>query len=194
MVFPYATPRCTDSSADWTDSALVALFLARNASVSPPPEKKEKVEDSAVWMMDPWWLNKRTLNDEVVLSRSHKLAGPYLTKANENLDENRNTRIVPSDPAAIDPPFMARRVAVQKSRYTIFGNARDGLTRLRSEPGSRIVKITVAQEKADRMRADLLTLGMSDTGVYPGLHGLSRNSLVIASGHGLQIRRGELAF
>jgi hypothetical protein len=62
---------------------------------------------------------------------------------------------------------------VQKSRFTIFGHAREGLTRLRGEADSRILKITVAGEKADRMRADLLTLGMSETEVYPDLHGLS---------------------
>jgi hypothetical protein len=144
----------------------------------PPPAKgeeveEEKVEDSAVWMLDPWWLNKTTLNNDVVLSPNHKLAGPYLTEANKKLDENRNTRIIPRDPATIDPPFMARRVAVQKSRFTIFGHLHDGLTRLRSELNSRIVKITVAGEKSNRMRADLLTLGMSDTGVYPDLHGLA---------------------
>jgi FRG domain len=158
---------------DWTDSALVALFFALNSPVKAPVKKKEKVEDSAVWMLDPWWLNKTILNDDVVLSPNHKLAGAYLTEANGQLDENRNTRIIPRDPAAIDPPFIARRVAVQKSRFTIFGHARDGLIRLRDNPNSRIVKITVAREKADRMRADLLTLGMSDTGVYPDLHGLS---------------------
>jgi hypothetical protein len=157
---------------DWTDSALVALFFALNSPVKPPAEEEE-VEDSAVWMLDPWWLNKTTLNDDVVLSPNHRLAGAYLTDANGQLDENRNTRIIPRDPVAIDPPFIARRVAVQKSRFTIFGHARDGLTRLTGEPNSRIVKITVAQEKANRMRADLLTLGMSDTGVYPDLHGLS---------------------
>jgi hypothetical protein len=63
--------------------------------------------------------------------------------------------------------------AVQKSRITIFGHARDALTRLRAEANSRTIKITVARENADRMRADLLTLGMTDTGGYPDLHGLS---------------------
>lgn len=158
---------------DWTDSALVALFFALNSPVESLAKKEEKVEDSAVWMLDPWWLNKTILNNDVVLSPNHKLASTYLTEANKQLDENRNTRIIPRDPAAIDPPFIARRVAVQKSRFTIFGHARDGLTRLRDEPNARIVKITVAREKANRMRADLLTLGMSDTGVYPDLHGLS---------------------
>jgi hypothetical protein len=158
---------------DWTDSALVGLFFALNSPVRPPSIVEEKIEDAAVWMLDPWWLNKTVLDDDVVLSPSHRLAGSYLTRANKQLDEKRNTRIVPRDPAAIDPPFIARRIAVQKSRFTIFGHARDGLTRLRSEANSRIVRITVDKERVNRMRADLFTLGLSDTGVYPDLRGLS---------------------
>jgi hypothetical protein len=42
MVFPHETLRCTDSSTDWTDSALFALFFALNSPVKPPAKKKDQ--------------------------------------------------------------------------------------------------------------------------------------------------------
>jgi hypothetical protein len=155
---------------DWSDSALVALFFALHST----SQCKEESQDAVVWMLDPWWLNKTVLNTETVLMPDHPAAGQYLTKLYSQLDENRNSLITPQDPIAIDPPFIARRIAVQRSRFTIFGHARDGLMRLRSREGSRIAKITLAEESADRMRADLLTLGVSDTSIYPDLQGLSK--------------------
>jgi hypothetical protein len=160
---------------DWTDSALVALFFALNSTVQPTAEvdTRRKSEDAAVWMLDPWWLNQKVLNDSIVLSPKASAARAYLAETYEQIDENRNTRIVPRDPVAIDPPFIAKRIAVQKSRFTIFGHDRNGLMRFRSEADCRIVKIAIANDKINRMRADLFTLGFSDTGIYPDLKGLS---------------------
>jgi hypothetical protein len=40
---------------DWTENSLIALFFA----VEEEPEEGEKECDSAVWVLDPWWLNPR---------------------------------------------------------------------------------------------------------------------------------------
>jgi hypothetical protein len=154
---------------DWTDSALVALFFALNS----PDKNPQDVEDSVVWMLDPWWLNKRVLGDQSILLPSFKEAGEYLAEPYDRLNSDAETRIKPRDPAALDPPFIARRVAAQRSHFTIFGNDKDGLTRLGGESGSRLRKIVLAKEGAARMRADLGTLGITDTTIYPDLRALS---------------------
>jgi FRG domain len=159
---------------DWTDSALVALFFALNReSPSPYGEGEEDEEDSVVWVLNPWWLNQQALNDDAILLPSSPRAAPYLREPFEHLDSDRNTSIEPSLPAAIDPPFIARRVAVQRSHFTIFGSEADGLLRFADAPNTRLIPIRLAKEKAVRMRADLLTLGLSDTSIYPDLRGLS---------------------
>ena len=96
------------------------------------------------------------------------MAEPY-----ESVDDEGLTQIKPEYPVAVDPPFIARRVAVQRSHFTIFGNDREGLTRLGEKPGARLKKIVIAKEKKARMRADLLLLGITDTSIYPDLRGLS---------------------
>jgi hypothetical protein len=154
---------------DWTDSALVALFFALNSD----RPVVDNAEDSAVWMLDPWWLNKSVLKNESILLPDFDAAAPYLYPPYDHLDEKGNTHIKPQFPVAIDPPFIARRVAVQRSHFTIFGHDRSGLTKLAADDKGHLVKIIVEKEQADRMRADLLTLGFSDTSLYPDLRGLS---------------------
>jgi hypothetical protein len=160
---------------DWTDSVLVGLFFALNPPVKPPREDDEEEEpkDAAVWMLDPWWLNQRVLGTDCVLAPHHTKAEQYLAPPQIRLDANRNTQILEEYPAAIDPPFIAKRIASQRSRFTVFGWAQDGLMRLRNEANSRIVKIVIPKDKVNRMRADLFTLGISDAVVYPDLRGLS---------------------
>jgi hypothetical protein len=152
---------------DWTDSALVALFFALHSS----PNATE--EDAAVWILDPWWLNRVVLETDSIMLPEDTQVKRYLAKPYSRLADGANTCVEPEFPVSIDPPFIARRVAVQRSHFTIFGHAHDGLTRLASLQGSRIIKISLAHETLGRMRADLGTLGITDSSIYPDLKGLS---------------------
>jgi hypothetical protein len=154
---------------DWTDSALVALFFALNSDGKTPLD----TEDAAVWVLDPWWLNNRVLRSESIMLRNFTEAGKYLREPYSSLNSRGDTVIHPVYPVAIDPPFLARRLAVQRSHFTIFGSARDGLTQLAKEANARIVQIKLAKSALPQMRADLLTSGVSDTTIYPDLRGLA---------------------
>lgn len=154
---------------DWTDSALVALFFALNSDDKAPKDK----EDAGVWMLDPWWLNEEVLGDESVLLPDFSAAEKYLAAPYDRLNKAGHTKIGPALPAAIDPPFLARRVAVQRSHFTIFGSNREGLTELMQRDGSHLILFRVAKKAIPRMRADLTTLGVTDTTIYPDLRGLA---------------------
>jgi hypothetical protein len=154
---------------DWTDSALVALFFALNSESKVPKDR----EDAAVWMLDPWWLNRRVLKDESILLPSFESAAAYLGEPYENLNDCGHTVVKPQYPAAIDPPFLARRVAVQRSHFTIFGWARDGMMRLAEAKEARLIRIRIAKSALPQMRADLITAGVTDTTIYPDLRGLA---------------------
>jgi hypothetical protein len=154
---------------DWTDSALVALFFALNGDSKYPDDS----EDAAVWMLDPWWLNCEVLQEDSIMLPDFDKIATYLHKPYQSLDDHGQTQVRPELPAAIDPPFIARRVAVQRSHFTIFGRSRTGLTDLATRPGARVVKIAIAKQAAARMRADLTTLGVTDSAIYPDLRGLA---------------------
>jgi hypothetical protein len=73
--------------------------------------------------------------ESILLPHFHGAKG-YLAEPYESIDDEGLTQIKPEYPVAVDPPFIARRVAVQRSHFTIFGNDREGLTRLGENPGS----------------------------------------------------------
>ncbi len=149
---------------DWTDNALVALFFA----VNDQPEPK----DAAVWVLDPWWLNRK-------LRRG--IYGPMLPGWEEaerylwNLDYafTRDTDVNIQRPAAIDPPHVDRRLAVQQSRFLIFGKSKD-LTRTNmvSKKDCRLAKIILSEKKIEEIRSELEDFGLRVSALFPDLEHL----------------------
>jgi hypothetical protein len=102
-----------------------------------------------------------------VLLPEWKQATPYLPPP---IDGRLRRRF----PIAVDPPHIARRLAVQHSRFTVHGTDPEGLLSLGRRPRSRLQKITIPRSAITGMRKDLSTLGIVDTSLFPDLEGLSR--------------------
>jgi len=148
---------------DWTDGALLALYFAVRELKEP--------RDAAVWVLDPSWLNDKTLGGDEetylqgVLLPEWKETDPWFPKPFEEV-------LHPKMPLALDPPHVARRVSVQRSHFTIHGTDRNGLDRLVGQKNSRLVKI--GQTGIINILDDLATHGIVETTVFPDLEGLSR--------------------
>jgi hypothetical protein len=146
---------------DWTDGALLGLYFAVRTLKEP--------RDVAVWVLDPAWLNAKTLKDSVV----EGIALPEWKETDPWFPQPFEETLHPALPLAIDPPHVARRVAVQRSHFTIHGTEKDGLDRMVSEPGARLVKLTVRAGDVVTLLDDLETCGITETTVFPELEGLS---------------------
>jgi len=123
--------------------------------------------DAAVWVLDPWWLNDKTVEVHGVMLPDWADATPYLPKV---FDEKLHVRL----PSAIDPPHVSRRVAVQRSRFTIHGTVRDGLSAVAREARSRLEKIRIPGTARAQIKKDLAHCGILESTVFPDLEGLSR--------------------
>jgi len=150
---------------DWTTGSLIALHFALNP---PNPAHSQPSSDAAVWMLDPWWLNRQVIRLNSIVLWDWEYATPYLPKL-YSLGRVRRRL-----PLAIDPPHIARRVAVQQSRFTIHGTAKNGLEILARRRGAHIKKVLIPKAAIPRMRIDLYAAGISDTSVYPDLQGLGQ--------------------
>jgi hypothetical protein len=148
---------------DWTDSALIALYFSLRQHV---PEGVP----AAIWVLDPVRLNEVVCNtDSVVLSNEPQAEG-YLT-------DSPRQELGPELPIAVDPIHVSRRLAVQRSRFTIHGRDRNGLITVATKHPNVLFRITVEREAVAQMLDDLHTCGVSETTIFPDLEGLSRELL-----------------
>jgi hypothetical protein len=149
---------------DWTDNRLIALYFAVNAQPEPG--------DAAVWILDPWWLNRR-LGKQIdgPMLPGWDEAEPYLWNLEDAFTRSVDVRVEKA--AAIDPPHVDRRLAVQKSRFLIFGRVMD-LTRtevVRRSSG-RLAKMVIPQARVKPMRTELENCGVTVSSVFPDLEHL----------------------
>jgi hypothetical protein len=149
---------------DWSDGALIALYFALCPSKVGVADVNA---EPAVWMLDPYWLNERAVGVHGLMTVDRKQASGYLPRTFGKSPRRKF-------PIAINPPHVARRVGVQRSRFTIHGSDKEGLLKLGRRRDSRLVRITIEQSAVMRMRLDLTTCGIWDTTIFPDLEGLSR--------------------
>jgi hypothetical protein len=158
---------------DWTDGALLALFFA----LRRPPEKDSA--PAVVYMLDPWWLNSIAFSafqyDKELRSRGPALPDWIEAKRYLPKDEFDTEEIGTQFPLAIDPSHFSRRFAAQRSRFTIFGRDRDGMSAAlkQGENPSKLLKLIV-EGNFKSLRDQLNTLGISESLIFPDLEGLGR--------------------
>jgi hypothetical protein len=152
---------------DWTDGALIALYFAVQSHVEDDDYGNE---DAAVWVLDPLRLNHKSLGtperpDVPVLTPHSSRAQKYMPKV------GTRTTPIPKSPIAIDPPHVSKRLAVQRSRFVLFGSNQDGIeTVMRGD--DRLTKITIDAQSCKMIYRDLLTCGLSRNTLFPDLEGL----------------------
>src|SRR5258708_762277 len=152
---------------DWTDGALIALYFA--------VESQRYYRNSAVWMLDPVWFNHEVLNDldennyvEGILLPHWKETAPWFP---EPFEETLHVAY----PVAIDPPHVARRVSVQRSRFTVHGKSKQGLEVLAARMTQpRLATFEIPNRVGKQILSDLSTCGIMQTSVFPDLEGLSK--------------------
>ena len=148
---------------DWTDSALIALYFALR---SPLPEETPP----AVWVLNPVRLNEIVCNtDSVVLANEPQAAGYLPESAREELG--------PELPIAVDPIHVSRRLAVQRSRFTLHGRDRNGLISVAARHPGILFRISIDRNSAAAVIDDMRICGVSETTIFPDLEGLSRELL-----------------
>jgi hypothetical protein len=152
---------------DWTDGALIALYFA--------VESQGPYRNSAVWMLDPVWFNHEVLNEVDENNYVEGILLPHWKEAEPWFPEPFEEVLHVTYPVAIDPPHVARRVSVQRSRFTVHGRSKRGLESfVVGMPKLRLAKFVIANRVGKLILDHLSTCGIMETNVFPDLEGLSK--------------------
>ena len=153
---------------DWTDSPTIALYFA----VRDNPG----YYDSAVWMLDPYELNKRVAGKREIVAPSAPGANPEdLNRVNPWLPPRWTKKHPPEEPIAIFPTHIARRISSQKSSFTVHGKNEFGFSKFQTGKNPCLIRIVIPGHAVRDIRLDLKNYGIDDTLIFPDLEGLGRS-------------------
>jgi hypothetical protein len=154
---------------DWTDSALVALYFA---IASYPAHSRGGAPRPTVWALNPWKLNEKA---------GIQFVGPLVSdwaEAEKYLGPAYGGNRPPRYPMALDPTFIAQRMLVQHSHFTLHGRDPRGLDEMREdlklENALLKIEIRSVDESVKILRQRVALLGISETTIFPDLAGLGK--------------------
>lgn len=154
---------------DWSESALVGLYFAI--------KNNQGYHDAAVWVLDPWSLNKHAVGrDEVLPPGSPGLSTDDRRRYSRWLPDRFKTKARwPTSPVAVYPNYIDRRIIAQKSCFTIHGARRTTLEELLVKRGDRLAKLNIPSYHVDQIKEQLQMSGIDESTVFPDLEGLGRD-------------------
>jgi FRG domain len=121
---------------DWTDSPAIALYFAIRDNPG--------YYDSAVWMLNPYELNKRVTGKTEIVAPSAPGANPRdVDRVNPWLPPRWTKRHPPEEPIAIFPTHIARRISSQKSSFTVHGHKELGFSKFQMGKDQCLKRIVV---------------------------------------------------
>jgi hypothetical protein len=153
---------------DWTEGALLGLYFA----VKDNPG----FYDAAVWVLDPFELNRLAIRREEVIPPSatgvipsdKRRVDPWLPPRFKNMAG------LPQRPVAVYPTHIARRISTQRSCFTVHGTDERGLDRLLENKNTCLLKIIIPSFRVQAIRRELEASGIDEATIFPDLVGLSR--------------------
>jgi hypothetical protein len=154
---------------DWTEDPQIGLYFA--------VKDNEGLQDAAVWALDPWLLNRHVLDeDEVLPPGSAGLPPKDILKYKPWLPDrfDAKQRLKKQFPVAIYPNQFDRRIAAQRSCFTVHGIQRESLDRLFPRMKRLLAKIVVPSYATERIREELEDYGIDEATIYPDLEGLGK--------------------
>jgi hypothetical protein len=154
---------------DWTEGGLIGLYFA--------VRDNDGSHDAAVWLLEPWWLNKRVVGHSEVIPPGARVG--MAEEDSQRYDPWLPRRFaikpkLPKMPVAVYASHLVSRISTQRSCFTVHGRQVDALEDLAQEPDAGLVKIVIPGDCTQRIKQQLLICGIDEITIYPDLDGLGR--------------------
>ena len=144
---------------DWTDSLHTALFFAVMGSLT------WKIEHPCVWIINPFRLNQRSTNANVIYDRDDKLHLDYY--------ESAKSQRWPFDlPVAMAAPWRNSRVYAQHGYFTLHGN---DLRAIEECAPDCVKRVDIPQHLVREIIHILSHSSTNSFTLFPDLNGLALN-------------------
>lgn len=154
---------------DWTENPFIALYFA--ATRAHKEKNGHYANDAAVWILNAEEWNKTIL-------KHVGYGGGIISMGDEALKGYASAEVMNNDPVAIYGTHSNKRIVAQRGVFTIFGKNMNAIENIysknRSFKQSCLTKIIIEKENIDSVISSLLSIGYTDSVVFPDLEGLGK--------------------
>jgi hypothetical protein len=150
---------------DWSESALISLAFSVIYR-----EEKHNGKDAAIWCLDPIKLNR-----DFVKSLNPAEPIPNITDKTVRRIQIYEDAEIPVDfPIAVYGPLNNERIVAQKGVFTLFPFKEK--FKLEDLPNVEVflMKLLIKSDKVDFIKNQLITMGITENNVYPGLESIAK--------------------
>ena len=159
---------------DWSENPFIALyFAATSAPYKRDGKKIEYLNDISIWFLDPIKWNQKILEDvgfsEGIIS--------YESKHIDSFEPFTDYNLMREKPIAIYGTHNSGRIVAQRGVFTIFGKGTKPMEKLFEDdafPEDSLIKIIIPKAKIGGILKSLISIGITDSVVFPDLDGLSK--------------------
>jgi hypothetical protein len=141
---------------DWTETFAVALFFALKGATN----------DAAIWILNPYALNKRSRHGYVI--KNPRSDYPFNFWDYFIAQKEKFSQPV----AAVSAPRITGRITAQASVFTLHRDLKKGLERI--SPGC-LTKVVVPRCAFEEATSFLKLAGVTEFSLFPDLDGLARH-------------------
>lgn len=143
---------------DWTESFAIALeFAVKSAS-----------GDCAVWILDPYQLNKQSYGTDSVPNLNGDFPRGYEAYFLRSAEKKGR---FPADVLAVEGSSRVARMQSQRSAFTLHRNLK---IHIEKKYAHALTKIVIPQSALAEAREFLILTGINDFSIFPDLDGLGR--------------------
>lgn len=150
---------------DWSESALVGLAFSVLYR-----QEKHKTKDAAIWCLDPIKLNRdygKGLNPTEPI--------PSITDNTVKRLEIYQDESIPVDfPISVYGPLNNVRIVAQKGVFTLYPFKEKFKLEDLEVSNNFLVKFIISADKVEEIKKQLITVGLTENNVYPGLDSIAK--------------------
>ncbi|WP_082356103.1 FRG domain-containing protein [Novosphingobium sp. AAP83] len=155
---------------DWTESPFIALYFALMSNNKL--DFRDPQSDAIIWLLNPSAWNKASLSDIGFTGGIIDASQPQIKAFSPETDLAERKNI----PVMIYGTHNSSRIVAQRGMFALFGKCQDPMEdQYKGAPfvDGTMSKIVIPKDSIFDVRNSILRKGITESAVFPDLHGLS---------------------